>query len=35
MTEPKRLSDVEQQALLAVWRLGDEAWGAKIRDRFR
>lgn len=32
MTEPKRLSDVEQQALLAVWRLGDEAWGANIRD---
>lgn len=27
-----RLSDVEQHALLAVWRLGDEAYGASIRD---
>ena len=32
MTEAKRLSDVEQQALLAVWRLRDQAWGANIRD---
>jgi len=32
MSERKRLSDVEQQALLAVWRLGEEAWGANIRD---
>ena len=28
----ERLSDVEQHALLAVWRLGDRAWGANIRD---
>ena len=32
MTAPERLSDVEQQALLAVWRLADTAWGANIRD---
>jgi DNA-binding PadR family transcriptional regulator len=32
MPEGKRLSDVEQHALLAVWRLGDLAWGANIRD---
>ncbi len=32
MTTPQRLSDVEQQALLAVWRLADEAYGATIRD---
>ena len=32
MSIPDRLSDVEQQALLAVWRLGDEAYGANIRD---
>ncbi len=31
MSDP-RLSDVEQHALLAVWRLGDEAYGAAIRD---
>ena len=28
----ERLSDVEQHALLAVWRLGDQAWGANVRD---
>ena len=27
-----RLTDVEQHALLAVWQLGDEAYGAAIRD---
>ena len=27
-----RLTDVEQHALLAVWRLSDQAWGANIRD---
>ena len=32
MSKSGRLSDVEQQALLAVWRLGREAWGANIRD---
>lgn len=25
-------SDFEQQVLLAVWRLGDEAYGASVRD---
>lgn len=25
-------SDVEQQVLLAVWRLGDEAYGVPVRD---
>ncbi|NKB88859.1 MAG: PadR family transcriptional regulator [Acidobacteria bacterium] len=28
----QRLSDVEQRALLAVWRLGEQAWGANVRD---
>lgn len=33
MSEPvTRLSEAEQQALLAVWRLGDEAYGTTIRD---
>ncbi len=27
-----RLTEPEQQALLAVWRLGDTAYGAAIRD---
>ena len=27
-----RLTDAEQCALLAVWRLGDDAYGANIRD---
>ena len=27
-----RLTEAEQQALLAVWRLRDEAYGAAIRD---
>ena len=27
-----RLTEAEQQALLAVWRLGDTAYGAVIRD---
>lgn len=31
-TEKQRLSDVEQHALLAVWRLGSKAHGARIRD---
>lgn len=25
-------SDFEQQVLLAVWRLGDDAYGASVRD---
>ncbi|MGD2070161.1 MAG: helix-turn-helix transcriptional regulator [Gemmatimonadota bacterium] len=25
-------SDVEQQVMLAVWRLGDEAYGVPVRD---
>lgn len=33
--EPERLSDVEQHALLAVWRLEEEAYGANIRDELR
>ena len=32
MTDKKHLSDAEQQALLAVWRLGDDAYGTTIRD---
>lgn len=32
MTDPTRLSEAEQQALLAVWRLGDAAYGTTIRD---
>ena len=29
---PELPSDVEQQLLLVVWRLGDEAYGVPIRD---
>ncbi len=29
---PNLPSDFEQQVLLAVWRLGDEAYGASVRD---
>lgn len=29
---PNIPSDFEQQVLLAVWRLGDEAYGASVRD---
>lgn len=29
---PNVPSDFEQQVLLAVWRLGDEAYGAAVRD---
>ena len=29
---PNLPSDFEQQVLLAVWRLGDEAYGAPVRD---
>ena len=32
MPDPIHLSDAEQQALLAVWRLGDDAYGPTIRD---
>lgn len=32
MTETTRLSEAEQQALLAVWRLGEEAYGTTIRN---
>lgn len=30
--DPDRLTDAEQQALLAVWRLEEEAYGASVRD---
>jgi PadR family transcriptional regulator PadR len=29
---PNLPSDFEQQVLLAVWRLGDEAYGSAVRD---
>jgi len=29
---PNLPSDFEQQVLLAVWRLGDQAYGASVRD---
>ncbi|HSM61845.1 MAG TPA: PadR family transcriptional regulator [Longimicrobiales bacterium] len=29
---PNLPSDFEQQVLLAVWRLGDDAYGASVRD---
>lgn len=32
MTATDRLTEAEQQTLLAVWRLGPDAFGAKIRD---
>ena len=32
MNDERRLSDVEQHALLAVWRLGDQAHGGSVRD---
>ncbi len=30
--EDKRATDVEQQLLLVIWRLGKEAYGLSIRD---
>ncbi len=32
MAEVKMPSDFEQQVLLAVWRLGEHAYGASVRD---
>jgi DNA-binding PadR family transcriptional regulator len=32
MPDPTRLTEPEQQALLAVWRLGDDAYGTTLRD---
>ncbi len=32
MAEAKMPSDFEQQVLLAVWRLGEHAYGASVRD---
>ncbi len=32
MAEGKMPSDFEQQVLLAVWRLGEQAYGASVRD---
>ncbi len=29
---PKTPTDLEQQVLLAVWRLGDKAYGVSVRD---
>ena len=31
MSDPIHLSEAEQQALLAVWRLGEDAYGTTIR----
>ncbi len=32
MAEAKMPSDFEQQVLLAVWRLGEQAYGTSVRD---